>query len=320
MKNIAKSPLQKFKKNLTAVSYAASLVALSSLGVSNSLHAHGHEDGEPKLGFETQLVSGNVYMLSGVGGFTGGNIGLTIGEDGVAMIDNGLPSVLELLKAEVAKSTDQPIDYLINTHVHGDHIGNNEAYGSGDTRVISHQNLRKSLIEKGIPAGGGKSKPAPKDHLPVLTFSDQMTIHINGDAAKIKHFAAAHTDGDAVVYFKNANVVHTGDIMFNQRFPFIDTNNGGSYQGVIDALQSIHDMSDDKTKIIPGHGPLANKADVAATVEMLEGARSSVKALIEKGMSDEDIIAADPLAAYASYAWGFINAERMTKQVLEGLR
>ncbi len=307
-------------KTFTKTRLSSLIISLGLLATSTGAFAHGHESSKPQLGFETQLVSGNVYMLSGVGGFTGGNIGLTIGDDGVAMIDNGLPSVLELLKAEVAKSTDKPIDYLINTHVHGDHIGNNEAYGSGKTHVISHQNLRKTLLEKGISTGGGKSKPAPKDHLPVLTFSDQMTIHINEDDANIKHFAAAHTDGDAVVHFKKANVIHTGDILFNQRFPFIDTNNGGSYQGVINALQSIHDMSDEDTKIIPGHGPLATKADVATTIEMLKGARNLVQKLVDDGMSDEDIIAANPLKPYAEFSWGFIDANRMTKQVLEGLR
>lgn len=309
--------MKRLKKTSTFPTLLSSLALLLS---STAVFSHGHEKGEPELGFETTQIADNIYMLSGIGGFTGGNIGLTIGDDGVAMIDNGLPSVLELLKAEVAKSTNKPIDYLINTHVHGDHIGNNEAYGSGKTRVISHQNLRKSLVEKGISAGGGKTKPAPKDYLPVLTFSDQMTIHINGDAAKVKHFAAAHTDGDAIVHFKNANVIHTGDIMFNQRFPFIDANNGGSYQGTIDALQAIHDMADENTKIIPGHGPLASKADVAATIAMLNGARDSVKGLVDKKMSDEDIIAADPLKAYAEFSWGFIDAKRMTQQVLQGLR
>lgn len=296
------------------------IVGSAALVVSTNTLSHGHEAGKPKLGFKTEKVSGSVYMLSGVGGFTGGNIGLTIGDDGVAMIDNGMPTVLDLLKAEVAKSTQKPIDYLINTHVHGDHTGNNSAYGSGKTRIISHQNLRKTLLEKGIPTSDGKTEPAPKEHLPVLTFSDQMTIHINGDAAQIKHFAEAHTDGDAIVHFKEANVIHTGDIMFNKLFPYIDSGNGGSFAGVMFALQSIHGMADDNTKIIPGHGPLASKADVASTIEMLTGSLAAVKALTDKGMSDEDIIAADPLKPYAEYSWGFIDSERMTKQVLEALR
>ncbi len=308
----------KLSKNLKALSLA--VAGTLSLTLHTGASAHGHEKGEPKLGFKTENVAGNVYMLSGVGGFTGGNIGLTIGEDGVAMIDNGLPSVLDLLKAEVAKTTDKPIDYLINTHIHGDHIGNNEAYGSGKTRVISHQNLRKSLVENGVALGGGKTKPASKDYLPVLTFSDRMTIHINGDAAKVMHFAAAHTDGDAIVHFEEANVIHTGDIMFNQLFPYIDTGNGGSYAGVVAALQAIHDMADDKTKIIPGHGPLATKADVAATVEMLKNTRAAVQQLVNDGMSDDEIIAADPLKPYSKFSWGFIDSERMIKQILEAVR
>ncbi len=300
-------------------------ISLITLAIGICLHnspvlAHGHETGKPKLGFKTEQVSGSVYMLSGVGGFTGGNIGLTLGDDGVAMIDNGLPSVLEILRAEIAKTTDKPIDYLINTHVHGDHIGNNEAYGSGQTNVISHQNLRSSLVKKGITTANGETQKAPKDYLPVITFSDEMTIHINQDSAKIKHFAAAHTDGDAVVYFKNANVIHTGDIMFNGLFPYIDSGNGGSFNGVLAALQSIHDMSDEKTKIIPGHGPLASKKDVADTIEMLKGTYTAVKALVEAGKTDEEILAANPLKPYAAYNWNFITSERMTQQILTALR
>ena len=285
----------------------------------NPALAHGHGDGEPKLGFKTEKVSGSVYMLSGVGGFTGGNIGLSIGEDGVAMIDNGLPSVIELLKAEIAKTTDKPVDYLINTHVHGDHIGNNSAYGAGETQIVSHDNLRKSLKEKGMAIGGGKTIPAPKAHLPVITFSDQMTIHLNADAAQITHFAKAHTDGDAVIKFKEANVIHTGDILFNGMFPYIDTSNGGSYEGVKAALQGIHDMANDETLIIPGHGPLAKKGDIASTIAMLEGSYAAVKALKDKGLSEQEVIEAKPLEEYSSFHWGFITTEKMIQQLLEAL-
>ena len=281
--------------------------------------AHGHGNGEPKLGFKTEKVSGSVYMLSGVGGFTGGNIGLSIGEDGVAMIDNGLPSVIELLKTEIAKTTDKPVDYLINTHVHGDHIGNNAAYGASDTQIVSHDNLRKSLKEKGMAIGGGKNIPAPKAHLPVITFSDQMTIHLNGDAAQIIHFAKAHTDGDAVIKFKEANVIHTGDILFNGMFPYIDTSNGGSYVGVKAALQGIYDMADEETLIIPGHGPIAKKENIASTIAMLEESYNAVKALRDKGMSEQEIIAAKPLEEFSSFHWGFITTEKMIQQLLEAL-
>lgn len=285
-----------------------------------SVLAHEDANDHPKVSFKTEKVSGSVYMLSGVGGFTGGNIGLSVGNDGVAMIDNGLSGVLGILRKEVAKTTDQPIDYLINTHVHGDHIGNNEAFGKEQARVISHENLRKSLVSKGVQMGDGVSVPASKEALPVLTFSDQMTLHLNGDAAHIKHFSSAHTDGDAIVHFKEANVIHTGDIMFNTLFPFIDTKNGGSFKGMLAALKGIHSMANEDTKIIPGHGPLASKADVAATIDMLQGAEKAVQALINDGLSDDEIVKANPLSAYEKYSWNFITAERMTKQVIEALR
>lgn len=258
-------------------------------------------------------------MIYGVEGFTGGNVGVSIGEDGVAMIDNGVSSVLALLREEVAKLTDQPVDYLINTHVHGDHIGNNKAFGTDGTRIISHDNLRASLVDKGI-FNGQEYAAAPKAALPVLTFEDKMTLHINGDTAKILHFAKAHTDGDAVIHFQQANVIHTGDIMFNQRFPFIDRDNGGSLTGVIAALQSIAAMAGPETKIIPGHGPLAKRGDVETTIAMLEDSRDLVAALIAEGKSDEDILAANPLSKYQSYSWGFIPTERMTKQLIANLR
>ncbi len=265
---------------------------------------------QDQLELKTEKVAGSVYMLSGVGAFTGGNIGLSIGDDGVAMIDNGLPALLEVLKAEVAKTTDQPIDYLINTHAHGDHTGNNVAYGAEGSRIISHRNLRRSLVDKETQGPG----------LPVLTFSDQMTIHINGDAARIIHYANAHTDGDAIVYFEDANVIHTGDILFNGRFPFIDAKNGGSVDGAISALKSIADLANDETKIIPGHGPLASKADVKSTANMLETGLNRVKALVDDGKSDEEIQAANPLADYESFSWGFINTERMVNQLINDAR
>ncbi|GHA15856.1 cyclase [Arenicella chitinivorans] len=274
---------------------------------------------EVKLHLVNTKVSDRIYMLRGEGGFTGGNVALSIGEDGVAMIDNGISSVLEMLRAETRKITDQPIDYLINTHVHGDHTGNNFAYGSDGTRIISHENLRTALVKQGVETESGK-QPTPKASLPVLTFSDRMTIHINGDQAKIIHFAHAHTDGDAIVYFAGDNVIHTGDIMFNKVFPYIDESNGGSLRGAIKALQSIHEMSNDDTKIIPGHGPLATKADIKRTIDMMQDSLSLVQALADDGQSDEEILAANPLSKYQEYHWGFITTERMTKQVISAVR
>lgn len=267
---------------------------------------------QAKVSFKTEKVTETIYMLSGVGGFTGGNVGLSVGDDGVAMIDNGVSSVIDLLKAEIASVTDKPIDYMINTHIHGDHIGNNHVFGKEGAKIVSHENLRESLL-KDEKNGGPAS-------FPVLTFNDRMTIHLNGDAAQIIHFDNAHTDGDAVVYFKNDNVLHTGDIMFNQMFPFIDNNNGGSLDGVIRALEGIAALVNDETKIIPGHGVLASRKDVLSTIDMLKTAKESVGKLVSAGKSDEEILKANPLAPFESFSWGFITTERMTQQVLTAFK
>jgi len=266
---------------------------------------------ETEVSFATTKITDSVYMR--------GNVGLTVGEDGVAMIDNGLSDVLEILRSEIAKTTDKPIDYLINTHVHGDHIGNNKHFGGDGARIVSHENLRASLIKNGV-GSREKFEAAPAASVPVLTFSDQMTIHLNGDAARIIHFSNAHTDGDAVVKFENANIVHTGDIMFNGMFPYIDESNGGSLKGVIAALKGIAGLSNDGTKIIPGHGPLASKADVEKTIAMLEDSQEIVTKMVADGKTDEEILTANPLNKYEDYNWQFITTERMTKQVISGVR
>ena len=310
--------------NLKTLTKKANTLALLPLAIAastlfNSALAHQHEaKSEPVLSFKTSKISDSIYMLSGEGGFTGGNIGLLVGDDGVVMIDNGLPSVIDILRKRIAETTTKPIDYLLNTHVHGDHIGNNYDFGNDGTKIVSHRNLRASLKKNGI--GQEEFKAAPPAALPVITFTDEMTLHINGDAAHIIHVANAHTDGDAIIKFSNANVVHTGDIMFNGLFPYIDRSQGGSLAGVIKALQKIADLSDDNTQIIPGHGPLASKADVLTTIDMLEDAKTLVAAMIKDGKSDDDILAANPLSKYDAYSWGFITTEIMTKQVLANLR
>jgi len=299
---IKKSTLRSLKKKCLNIALA-SCVVLNTAALAAD---------EPSLSFKTEKITDTLYMLSGEGGFTGGNVGLSVGEDGVAMIDNGVSSVIDILKAEIAEITKQPIDYMINTHIHGDHIGNNHVFGKDGAKIVSHENLRVSLIKN--------EKNDGPSAFPVLTFNDRMTIHINGDAAQIVHFDRAHTDGDAVVYFKNDNVLHTGDIMFNQLFPFIDGNNGGSLDGVIRALEGIAAMINDETKVIPGHGPLASRTDVLSTVDMLKQAKASVGKLLAEDKTEEEILKANPLAPYESFSWGFINTERMTKQVLAAFK
>jgi len=298
-----------FKHNIQRTSHRIKLSILTlALSISPFISAHEHKEG--KLGFETTKLNTGLYMISGVGGFTGGNIALIIGDDGAVMIDNGLSTVTDTLKKEIAKTTKKPIDYLINTHLHGDHIGNNANFSNDGAKIISHKNLRASLVKK----------DDPKANLPVLTFSDQMTLYINGDSARITHIKNAHTDGDAIIHFEKSNVIHTGDIMFNGRFPFIDGNNGGTLAGVIAGLKHIASLADESTKIIPGHGPLANKSDVEKTIALLEDARELVAKLVKAGKSDAEILKANPLAKYQDYSWNFITTEKMTNQVIANLR
>ncbi len=264
-------------------------------------------------------VTPGLYMLEGVGGFVGGNMGLSIGPDGVVLMDNGLSSSLGLIKEAIAGLTDKQVDFLVNTHIHGDHMGNNIKFGSEGSRIIAHENLRKSLVENGMPRSGGK--PAPKASLPVITFGDAVSFHLNGDDMRVFHVEKAHTDGDAVIYFKKANVIHTGDAMFNGLFPYIDYSHGGSLDGYINAQKTMHELADDNTKIIPGHGPIASKQDLKAAIDMLEDVKGIVGKLMAEGKEIDEILEINPLSKYHdAWNWGFITTERMTRQVYQGIR
>ena len=281
------------------------LTLISALLLANTSKA------EDALQLRTDDLGAGVYMLSGVGGFVGGNMALSIGDDGVVLIDNGIPDVNQVLIEEIAKTTDKAIDYVINTHAHFDHTGNNLLFGDMGSKIISHDNLRAALVADEKQSGNA---------IPVLTFNDELTIHLNGDTLQLKHLAKAHTDGDAVIKFQNGDILHTGDIMFNGMFPFIDADGGGSLDGVIAALEAISAMSSESTKIIPGHGPIASKQDVEKTIAMLKDSKSIIAELVESGKSDEEILASSPLEKYQSYSWAFINTERMIKQLIRAAR
>jgi len=257
----------------------------------------------------TELAPG-LYMLEGQGGFAGGNLGLITGDDGVVLIDDGLEPLLAVTVAAIESLTGDPVNFVINTHAHGDHTGANEVlHGKGAT-VVAHDNLRRQMVKDG----------SNRAALPELTFTDAVTFHLNGHTANVFHVANAHTDGDAVIHFPEVNIIHTGDAMFNKLFPFIDLDSGGSVSGFIAAQKKIIAIADDETKIIPGHGVLANKADLQAAVDMLEDAQARVKALVDAGKSQEEVIAENPLADYEdAWTWAFITAERMTATIYRSL-
>lgn len=257
----------------------------------------------------TELAPG-LYMLEGQGGFTGGNLGLLTGDDGVVLIDNGVPNISATTVAAIEKLTGAPVSFVINTHAHGDHTGANVTLAGKGATVVAHDNLRRALVNDGFDAAG----------LPQLTFDNTVTIHLNGHTAEIEHIASAHTDGDAFIYFPEANVLHTGDAMFNYLFPFIDLDGGGSVDGFIAAQQRMLAVANDTTRIIPGHGPLASKADLQVALNMLIDAKNRVQVLVDQGMSQDEVLAENPLADYGeTWSWGFISTEIMTQTLYRAL-
>lgn len=268
---------------------------------------------DAEISFESREVAPGIHMIYGVGGFAGGNIGLIVGDDRVAMIDDSMAPLAPRLLDTIGELTGQPIEFMVNTHVHGDHLGGNATFAGDGTVIFAHDNIRKRLLADPTPAGGAAG-------LPVVTFADGVTFHLGGIEARVFHLPSAHTDGDAVIYFPKANVLHTGDVMFNGMFPYIDLDNGGSVAGYIDAQKKLLALVDGETRIIPGHGNLANRDDLRRNLDVLIDGRERVKKLVDQGMSADDIVAANPLADYhEAYNWAFITTERMTRTHVRAL-
>lgn len=258
----------------------------------------------------TELEPG-LYMLEEADqGFPGGNLGLMTGDDGIVLIDNGLAGVSAATVAAIERLTESPVNFVINTHAHSDHTGANANFVRSGATVVAHDNLRQALLA---------DETFDQSGIPELTFNDAVTFHLNGHSAYVFHIPSAHTDGDAAIEFPEVNVIHAGDVFFNKVFPFIDLDGGGSVDGFIAGQQTILSMSDDATRIIPGHGPLASKADLRVALDMLIDAKSRVKALVDAGKSNEEVLAENPLAPYASWSWDFITTEVMTNTIYRSL-
>jgi glyoxylase-like metal-dependent hydrolase (beta-lactamase superfamily II) len=256
---------------------------------------------------ETIPVADGLFMLVG----SGGNIGLSVGADGAFLIDDQYAPLTEKIKAAVAAQTDQPVRFVVNTHWHGDHTGGNEHMGETGAIIVAHENVRKRMsTEQFLQAFGRRTPPSPPGALPVITFTDAVTFHWNGDDIRVFHVAPAHTDGDAVIHFRKANVIHAGDTYFNGMYPFIDTSTGGSLDGMIAAADMILALADDETKIIPGHGPLSNKAELIAYRDMLATVGARIRELVEAGKTRDEVIAAHPTADLdATWGKGFLQPD-----------
>lgn len=266
---------------------------------------------------ETIELNKGVYMLTG----RGGNMAVSIGSEGVFLVDDQFAPLTTKIKAAIAKLTHQPILFVVNTHWHFDHSGGNENLGKEGTLIIAHDNVRKLMSQKQFLKVFKKSIPAsPRVALPTITFNDTATFHFNDQTFKMKHIAPGHTDGDSVVHFIEANVIHTGDLFFNGFYPFIDVEFGGTINGMIENATAIIAMANDDTKIIPGHGPLATKAQLVAYRDMLIVVRDNVKKLVDEGKTVREAIAAKPTASTdAKWGNGFMKGDLLTKILFDSL-
>lgn len=268
---------------------------------------------DPVTAIKSTEVAPGIHLLEGADGFAGGNMTLLTGADQIVLIDDGLGAVAELIYAKAREIAGRDIDFVINTHVHGDHVGSNAHFAENGAVIFAHDNIRKRLLDDPDSAGG----PAG---LPEVTFSDQVTFHVNGNEAFVFHLEEAHTDGDAAILFRNANVLVTGDLQFHSLFPFIDLDNGGDVDGYIEAQEHMLAMIDDETRVVPGHGSMTDKAGLQSDLDMLKRARSLVADLATDGMSEDEVLAANPLAEFHDeYDWVFITTERMTRTLYRSL-
>lgn len=261
-----------------------------------------------KVEIKTDKLADGVYMLTG----SGGNIGLGFGDDTAFVIDDQYAPLTPKILAAIAKLTDKPVKFVLNTHWHGDHTGGNENLGKTGAIIVAQDNVRKRMsTEQFIAAFGQKTPASPKIALPVVTFTDSLNLHLNGEEIHVFHVANAHTDGDSIIVFHKANVVHMGDTYFNGFYPFIDLSTGGSIDGMIAAVDKVLPMIDDNTKVIPGHGPLGNKASLAAYGTMLKTVRERVYTGVRNGDTLEQVLASKPGRGLDdTWGKGFLKPEK----------
>jgi cyclase len=253
----------------------------------------------------------SIHMLQG----SGGNMGLSVGSDGVFLIDDQYAPLNGKILAAIAQVAPGPVKLLLNTHWHFDHTGGNEPMGKSGTVIVAHDNVRKRMaVDNFIKAFNKKVPAAAPAALPVVTFDQSVTLHLNGEDIRVTHVPHAHTDGDAIVHFPTSNVIHTGDIFFNGFYPFIDVDSGGSLAGLMAAVEKILALSNSKTQIIPGHGPLANRKDLQRYLRMLKGINKEMARQLKNGQTAATIAAAKPTQKYdKKWGGGFLKPEKFAE-------
>lgn len=275
-----------------------------------------------KVQIKVTKVSGNIYMLEGAGG----NIAASVGEDGIVIVDDQFAPLADKIQAALKNLgiTDKPVRFVINTHYHGDHSGGNAPFAGSGSTVIAHDNVRKRLESGGVAGNGGsvrfEVKPAAKPALPVITFGQDVTVHLNGEDIRALHFPSGHTDGDSIIFFPKNNVVHMGDDFVRYGFPFIDVSSGGSVQGMIAAMEKSLAQLPPDVKVIPGHGTISNLDDVREFVKMLRDASAVVENAL-KARKTLDQMKQEKILASWEKKWSgdFINADAFIETLYNSL-
>ena len=261
-------------------------------------------------------VSKNIYMLQG----SGGNVGVSVGSDGVLMIDDQFAPLSEKIRTAIKSVGGEKISFLVNTHWHGDHTGGNEQFGREAT-IIAHTNVRKRLSSRQeIKLFNMVSEPHPKEALPVITFDESLSVYFNGEEIKVIHFPNGHTDGDIIIFFEGSNVVHMGDHFFAGMFPFIDLDSGGDVKGYTENVAKVIAFLPDDVKIIPGHGELSGMNELKAFHEMLIGTTDFVRTAVTAGKGLDEVKKEGLPEQWQSWAKGFLSEEQWIEIVYHSLR
>ena len=292
------------------------LLSLSLLLLTASASAQDQDFS--KVEVKTVPVAGAVSMLQG----SGGNIGVLIGPDGVLVVDDEYAPLVPKILAAVGRLSQKPIRFVVNTHWHGDHVGGNAALGTDGAVIVAQDNVRKRMSTEQFNAAFKKTTPpSPAVALPVVTFAEGLSFHLDGEDIEVFHVAPAHTDGDSVIWFHKANVVHMGDNFFNGLYPFIDTSSGGSIDGMVAAVDGVLGRIDDQAKVIPGHGPLGSKADLKKFRDMLATIRDRIKKGIRDGKTQDQVVASKPSAEFdAVWGGGFLKPDDFVAITYAGLK
>jgi cyclase len=261
-----------------------------------------------KVEIKVHKVAGNIYMLEG----SGGNIGVSVGDDGIAIVDDQYAPLADKIRAALKGITDKPLRFIINTHYHADHSGGNEPFHREAT-LVAHDNVRKRIESGGVAGTGGsirfESPPGPKGALPVVTFDRSLTLHMNGEDIRALHFPSGHTDGDSVVFFTKSNVVHMGDDFVTYGFPFVDLLGGGSVKGIIAACESVAAQLRPDVKVIPGHGPVSTLDDMRRFTTMLKETHAVVEKAVKAGKSFEQMKQEKILAPWQKWNGPFVSTD-----------